>query len=160
MVFRSSVETPDALLFGRICTVRLLPQRAKSITTEAQRAQRDPLTREIIGAAIEVHRHLGPGLLESAYRECLCWELQHRGFAVERERALPLVYKGIRVDVGYRLDLTVDERILVELKCVERLATIHTAQLLTYLRLSGLRLGLLMNFNVSRLADGLVRVIL
>jgi len=135
-------------------------RRAKSITTEAQRAQSDPLTREIIGAGIEVHRHLGPGLLESAYRECLCWELQHRGFTVERERALPLIYKGARVDVGYRIDLIVDERVLVELKSIERLATIHTAQVLTYLRLSSLHLGLLMNFNVSRLTDGIVRVML
>ena len=141
-------------------TLPTLPQRAKSITTEAQRAQRDPLTRELIGAGIEVHRCLGPGLLESAYRECLCWELQHRGFTLERERALPLIYKGARVDVGYRIDLIVEERVLIELKCVERLATIHTAQVLTYLRLSGLRLGLLMNFNVSRLTEGIVRVVL
>ena len=160
MVFRSSVETPDALLFGRSCTVRLLPQRAKSITTEAQRAQRDPLTGEIIGAGIEVHRYLGPGLLESAYRECLCWELQHRGYALERELAIPLVYKGVHVDAGYRLDLIVNRRVLVELKAVERLAPLHTAQVITYLRLSGLRVGLLMNFNAEVLRDGIVRVVL
>jgi GxxExxY protein len=136
------------------------PNEPKSITTEAQRAQRDPLTAEIIGAAIEVHRELGPGLLESAYRECLCWELQHRGLAVERELALPLVYKGVHVDAGYRLDLIVNGRILLELKAVERLAPLHTAQTITYLRLSGLRVGLLMNFNAEVLRDGIVRIVL
>jgi GxxExxY protein len=135
-------------------------QRGKSITTEAQRAQRDPLTGEIIAAGIEVHRNLGPGLLESAYRECLCWELRHRGFVVERERALPLVYKGVHLDAGYRLDLIVGRRILVELKAVERLVPVHTAQTITYLRLSGLRVGLLMNFNAEVLRDGIVRLVL
>jgi len=137
-----------------------LSQRAKSITTEAQRAQRDPLTAEIIGAGIEVHRHLGPGLLESAYRECLCWELQHRGLAVQRELALPLCYKGLCLDASYRLDLIVNERVLVELKAVDRLAPVHTAQAITYLRLSGLHLGLLMNFNARVLKDGIVRLVL
>lgn len=114
----------------------------------------------IIGAAIAVHRHLGPGLLESAYRECLCCELRLRGLAVERERVVPLVYKGTRVDVGYRADLIVNERVLVELKCVEKLAPIHTSQVVTYLRLCGLHVALLMNFNVPFLREGIVRFVL
>jgi GxxExxY protein len=134
--------------------------RAKSITTEAPRAQRDSITGQIIGAGIEVHRQLGPGLLESAYRACLCWELRHRGLRVEREVALPLVYKGVHVDAGYRLDLIVEGRVLVELKAIERLAPVHTAQVITYLRLTGLPVGLLMNFNAEVLRDGIVRVAL
>ena len=140
--------------------VEPLSHRAKSITTEGQSAQRDPLTGRIIGAAIEVHRQLGPGLLESAYRECLCWELRNSGLTLAREKSVPLVYKGVRVDVGYRADLIVDERVLVELKCVERLGPIHTTQVVTYLRLSGLHLGLLMNFHVPFRRDGIVRVVL
>ena len=118
------------------------------------------LSGDVIGAAIEVHRHLGPGLLESVYRECLCWELRDRGHLIERERALPVTYKGARVDVGYRVDLIVDDRVLVELKSTERIARVHTAQLLTYLKLSRLRLGILMNFNVPVLKDGILRVML
>jgi GxxExxY protein len=121
--------------------------------------QRDPLTAEVIGAAIAVHRCLGPGLLESAYRECLCCELGLRGLAVVRERMVPLTYKGIRIDVGYRADLVINERVLVELKSVDRLATIHTIQVTTYLRLSGLRVGLLINFNVPLLREGIVRLV-
>jgi GxxExxY protein len=128
--------------------------------TEVSARQRDPLTAVILGAAITVHRHLGPGLLESAYRECLCCELGLRGLAVARESVVPLVYRGIRVDVGYRADLIVNERVLVELKAIEKLASIHTAQVLTYLRLSNLRVGLLMNFNVPFLRDGIVRLVL
>lgn len=130
--------------------------RAKGITTESKK---DPITSQIIGAGIEVHRHLGPGLLESAYRECLCYELRLRGFSTVRERLVSLVYKGVRVDAGYRADIIVDDRVLVELKCIERLAPIHTTQLVTYLRLTGLHVGLLMNFNVAFLRDGIVRVI-
>ncbi|MGQ0713072.1 MAG: GxxExxY protein [Gemmatimonadaceae bacterium] len=121
---------------------------------------KDPLTAGAIGAAIEVHRTLGPGLLESAYRECLCRELRQRGLVVERERAVPLVYKGIRVEVGYRVDLLVNERLPIELKCVERLAPVHTYQMITYLRLLGLHVGLLINFNVRLLKEGIVRVVL
>jgi GxxExxY protein len=107
-----------------------------------------------------VHRHLGPGLLESAYRECLCYELRVRGLGTVRERIVPLVYKGELIDAGYRVDLIVEERVLVELKCVERLSPVHTAQVVTYLRLTGLHVGLLLNFNVAFLRDGIVRVIL
>ena len=142
----------------RILLCHLLSQRATSITTEAQSARRDPLTGEIIAAAIEVHRTLGPGLLESAYRECLRWELWDRGFAVECERPLPVFYKGTHVDVGYRIDLVVEERVLVETKSVARLAPIHTAQVITYLKLSRLPVALLINFNVRVLIDGVVRL--
>ena len=118
------------------------------------------LTHEVIGAAIDVHRQLGPGLLESAYRECLCRELVLRGIPFDRERPLPLEYKGIRLECGYRVDIVVASRVAVEVKSVEALAPIHDAQILTYLRLGGWRLGLLINFNVVVLKDGIHRRIL
>ena len=118
------------------------------------------LTHEIIGAAIEVHRHLGPGLLESSYRECSCHELLIREVSFRREYGLPLQYKGIRLECGYRLDLLVGGLVVVELKAVERLAAIHDAQLLTYLRIGGWRVGLLINFNVAVLKEGIRRRIL
>ena len=118
------------------------------------------ITREIIGAAIEVHRQLGPGLLESSYRECLCRELILRGMPFEREKPLPLDYKGIHLGCGYRLDLLVSGCVVVEIKSVETLAPIHDAQLLTYLRIGGWRLGLLINFNVAVLKNGIHRRIL
>lgn len=118
------------------------------------------LTHETIGAAIEVHRYLGPGLLESSYRECLCHELRLRGVDFRQECALPLVYKGVSLDCGYRIDILVGNLVPVELKAIQALAPIHEAQLLTYLRLGGWRVGLLINFNVSVLKDGIVRRIL
>ncbi len=118
------------------------------------------LTQEIVGAAIEVHKALGPGLLESAYEECLCYELKTRGLTYKRQVDLPLAYKGIRLECGYRLDVVVEDRVLLELKCVERLLPIHEAQVLTYLRLSGIKVGLLMNFNVPVMRDGIVRRVL
>lgn len=118
------------------------------------------LTGKIIGAAIEVHRRLGPGLLESSYRECLCRELALRNMHFRRERPLPLEYKGIKLECGYRVDIVVADLVVVECKSVEALAPIHDAQLLTYLRLGGWRVGLLMNFNVVVLKDGIHRRIL
>jgi GxxExxY protein len=118
------------------------------------------VTREIIGAAIEVHRQLGPGLLESAYFECLCRELILRKIPFEYERPLPLEYKGIRLECGYRLDLLVADCVVVEIKSVEALAPVHDAQLLTYLRIGGWRVGLLINFNVAVLKNGIHRKIL
>ena len=112
------------------------------------------LTGSIIGAAIEVHRVLGPGLLESAYESCLAHELRLRGLEVRCQVPLPVVYKGTPLDVGYRLDLVVEDRVLVETKCTESILPIHRAQILTYLRLSGLRLGLLLDFKVATLRDG------
>ena len=117
------------------------------------------LTGRIIAAAIEVHRYLGPGLLESAYEQCLCRELHHRGINFERQVDLPIDYKGYRIDSGYRLDLVVDNRVVVELKAVRQLERIHEAQLLTYLKLTGLNLGLLLNFNVVLLKDGIKRLV-
>jgi GxxExxY protein len=119
----------------------------------------DPVTEGIIGAAIEVHKVLGPGLLESAYEECLCHELALRGVRHERQVPLPLVYKGRKLDCGYRLDVVVDDAIVLELKSVERIEPIHLAQVLTYLRLTGRRLGLLINFNVVVLTSGIKRII-
>jgi GxxExxY protein len=114
----------------------------------------------IIGAAIDVHRELGPGLLESTYEECLGHELTLRGLAFTRQVALPVSYKGVSLDRGYRLDLVVEKSVVVEIKAVRRIEPIHEAQLLTYLKLGGWRLGLLLNFNVSVLTDGIRRRVL
>ena len=123
------------------------------------RGELNELSRRIIGAAIDVHRALGPGLLETAYEACLEYELSQRGMFVERQKQLPIVYKKVVVDAAFRLDLVVDKRVIVELKAVEQVYPIHKAQLLTYLKLSGLELGLLINFNVRILKNGVSRVI-
>ena len=120
----------------------------------------DPLTEKIIGSAIEVHRQLGPGLLESAYEECLCYELTHNGLSVRRQVPLPVVYKAIRLDCGYQIDVLVEEKVVLELKTVERLIPVHDAQLLTYLKLSGVPTGLLLNFYSPVLKDGIRRLVL
>jgi GxxExxY protein len=117
------------------------------------------LTKVIIGAAIEVHRTLGPGLLESAYEACLSYELAQRGLRFERQKPLSVVYKGINLDIGYRLDLLIEDQVVVEVKAVDELAPIHHAQLLSYLKLSGYKVGLLINFNVQILKNGLRRVV-
>ncbi len=117
------------------------------------------VSEKIIGCAIEVHKSLGPGLLESAYLECLFYELQSIGLKVEKQRALPLVYKEIKLDAGYRLDLIVEDKVIIEVKSVEALNDVHVAQVLTYLKLSGCKVGLLMNFNVLRLVEGLKRLV-
>lgn len=113
----------------------------------------------IIGAAISVHSHLGPGLLESAYQKCLCYELQDHGLKVACEVPLPLTYRELSLDVGYRVDLIVEECILVENKCVEKILPVHEAQLLTYLKLSQMQLGFLLNWNVPRIKDGIKRMV-
>jgi GxxExxY protein len=118
------------------------------------------LTYETIGAAIEVHRALGPGLLESVYHACLCRELSLRGIRFQTEMALPIQYKGIQLDCGYRIDLLVAELVVVEIKTVEAIAPVHDAQLLTYLRLGGWKVGLLINFNVAVLRQGIHRRVL
>ncbi len=117
------------------------------------------ITKIIIGKAIEVHRALGPGLLESAYQECLLYELRQEGLHVEKEKALPIVYKEVKLDHGYRIDLLVENRVVVELKHVESLTEVHEAQILTYLKLGGYEVGLLINFNVKLLKSGLKRYI-
>lgn len=117
------------------------------------------LSREIIGLAIEVHRALGPGLLESAYKECLYYKLRQKEYFVEKEKAMPLVFEEVKLDCGYRLDLLVENRIVIEIKSVEALNDVHLAQTLTYMKLGDYKLGLLINFNVVRLKDGIKRVI-
>ncbi len=112
----------------------------------------------IIGCAIEVHTQLGPGLLESSYKECLYYELLLKGINVEKEKPMPLVYKEVKMECGYKMDLLVEKRIVVELKSVEALNDVHVAQVLTYLKLSDCKLGLLINFNVARLKDGIRRI--
>ena len=115
------------------------------------------LTGMVIGKAIEVHRSLGPGLLESAYRECLCYELQQSGLRVEKEKALPIVYKEVKLDHGYRIDLLVENILVVEIKTLECFNEVHTAQILTYMKLGNYELGLLINFYVKLLKDGIKR---
>jgi GxxExxY protein len=117
------------------------------------------LTHAIIGAAIDVHRVLGPGLLESAYEECLARELTIRNIPFERQKPLPLVYKDVKLECGYRIDLLVDGRVVVELKAVDALAPVHDAIVLTYLRLSGCKIGLLINFDTAVLKDGIRRLV-
>lgn len=123
------------------------------------REKLNAISESVIGAAIAVHRELGPGLLESAYEACLEYELIERGFTVERQAALPVRYRGVSVECGFRIDLRVNGLVIVELKAVEKLERIHEAQVNTYLRLCGLHLGLLINFNVTRLVDGIKRVV-
>jgi GxxExxY protein len=121
--------------------------------------QENDISGKIIGAAIEVHKHLGPGLLESAYEECLCCELDLRRIEFKRQVPLPLNYKGLNLDCGYRLDLLVEDKIIVELKTVEAIAPIHEAQMLTYLKVRDMRVGLIINFNVRLLVDGIKRLV-
>ena len=117
------------------------------------------LSQIIIGSAIKVHTVLGPGLLESAYEECLYYELVKEGLKVEKQKVLPLIYEEIKLEVGYRLDLIVEDKVIIEIKSVEVLNDVHLAQILTYLKLSNVKLGLLINFNVSRVKDGIKRVV-
>ena len=117
------------------------------------------ISEAIIGSAIAVHRELGPGLLESAYESCLEYELISRGLRVERQVALPVMYREVRVECGFRIDLRVNEKVIVELKSIDRFEKIHEAQVHTYLRLTGLHLGLLINFNVLKLVDGVKRIV-
>lgn len=118
------------------------------------------LSSKIIGLAIKVHRALGPGLLESSYQECLCYELAIAGYLVEKEKALPLIYEQVKLDIGYRIDILVDNQIIIEVKAIESITDVHIAQLLTYLKLSNNRVGLLINFNVKLLKDGIKRLVL
>ena len=118
------------------------------------------LSNEIIGLAIKVHKALGPGLLESSYKECLFYEIARAGYFAEKEKALPLVYETVTLDVGYRIDIFVENKLVIEVKAVDALAEIHTAQVLTYLKLSGNRLGLLINFNVTLLKNGIKRFVI
>ncbi|MFC2129372.1 GxxExxY protein [Bacteroidota bacterium] len=116
------------------------------------------LSKIVIGSAIKVHKGLGPGLLESAYQECLCYELMKLGLRVEKEKSMPVIYENVKLDHGYRIDLLVEEKLVIELKTVDRFCDVHTAQVLTYLRLGGYKLGLLINFDVPVLKNGIKRV--
>lgn len=120
----------------------------------------DELTGITIGSSIEVHRHVRPGSFEAVYEECLVWELRQRGLRVRRQVAIPLFYKGVRFDIAYRADLIVEERVIVEVKSIERVLPVHESQIITYLALSGLRVGLLLNFNVPMMRDGIRRFVL
>jgi GxxExxY protein len=145
------------LLFGeRPKSNKPKPSRQK---TKEQIMDINQLSSKIIGSAIEVHKALGPGLLESSYQKCLCHELCLRRIAFENEKPLPLVYKGEKLDCAYQMDLVVEDAIIVELKSCEKLEPIHEAQLLTYLKLSDLTLGLLLNFNVPVMRDGIKRIV-
>ncbi len=117
------------------------------------------LSERVLGACHEVHRHLGPGLLESAYEHCLCYELSQMGLSFARQRPLPVIYKNVRLDCGYRLDVVVEEKLVLELKAVDRLLPIHEAQVITYLKLAGLDVGLLVNFNTLSLRSGIRRLV-
>lgn len=118
------------------------------------------LSKTIIGCAIEVHRQLGPGLLESAYQECLYYELKSNGLSVQKEKPMPIVYKEVKLDHGYRIDILVENKVVIEIKTVEALNDIHTAQILTYLKLGNYKLGLLLNFHTDVLKNGIKRVVI
>jgi GxxExxY protein len=128
-------------------------------TAAAQADQLNAITEQIIGAAMDVHRVIGPGLLESAYEACLAFELRARGFRVEQQKPLPVVYKQVKLDCGYRLDMVVNDLVIVEIKAVEKLNSVHEAQLLSYLRLLNCRVGLLLNFHCTMLKHGIRRVV-
>ena len=119
----------------------------------------EKIFKTVLDCSFKIHTALGPGLLESAYEECLCYEIRKKGLKVEKQKALPLVYEDVKLDAGYRIDLLVENKIVVEIKSVDALADIHLAQILTYLKLSNNKLGLLVNFNVKSLKDGIKRVI-
>jgi len=120
----------------------------------------DELSNKVIGCALEVHRNLGPGLLESTYEQCLAYEMKAGGMAFKLQLALPVEYKNIKLDCGYRIDVLVDNSIIIELKSVDKILPIHQAQLLTYMKLAGISIGLLINFNVKYLKDGIKRMVL
>ena len=128
------------------------------LDVDYERERLDKITERIIGCGIAVHRGIGPGLLESAYEECLCYELSQAGLSFERQVPLPVIYKGVKLDCGYRMDIVVEASIIVEIKAVQGLLPIHEAQLLSYLRMYGKRVGLLMNFHAAVLKNGLKRV--
>lgn len=117
------------------------------------------ISKVVVDCALKVHRQLGPGLLESAYKECLMYELKNQGLAVEKEKPMPLVYDTVKLDIGYRMDLLINNKLVIEIKSVESLNDIHLAQILTYLKLSGCKLGLLINFNVALIKHGIKRVV-
>lgn len=150
-------ESRIASLWKRFLFLPLTAETAESAEmTEEEKLNK--ITESIIGAAIEVHRALGPGLLESAYEACLAFELVGQGLKIEQQRPIPIVYKRVKLDCAYRLDILVEGLVIVEIKAVDQLAPIHRAQLLSYLKLSGCKVGLLINFNAKVLKNGIIRV--
>jgi GxxExxY protein len=143
-----------------VCADRMVKFNRGDRRERGEEMDINQLTESVIGACIEVHRHIGPGLLESAYHQCLCHELRLREIPFQKEFPLPVDYKGTHLDCGYKVDLLVDSRLLLELKSVDILIPIHKAQLMTYLRLGGWQIGLLINFNTSVLKDGIRRRVL
>jgi GxxExxY protein len=135
-------------------------ENPEGLGRESLEEQKDPLTSKIIAAAIEVHRHLGPGLLETVYEECLCYELQQRGITYERQVPVPLTYKGLKLESTYRLDVLVEDRVILEIKAVDQMLPVFRAQLLSYLRLTGKKVGLLINFLASYVTQGIERLVL
>ncbi len=142
------------------CRAQIDKKAATTKDTKSTKVEFDELSKRVIGCAIEVHRHLGPGLLESTYEQCLAHELNRNGITFQLQHPLPVQYKEVRLDCGYRIDLLVEDRLIVELKSVEKIKGIHEAQLLTYIKLADLKIGLLMNFNVTQLKDGIKRFVL
>jgi len=138
----------------------VVKNKSQGKTQKIKNMKVNQITEIIIGCAIEVHKQLGPGLLESAYEECLFYELKNHGLDVKKQHALPLVYKEIKLDAGYRIDLLIENKVIVEIKSVDAIVEIHKAQLMTYMKLAKIKVGLLMNFNVIRLKDGMVRWII
>jgi GxxExxY protein len=120
----------------------------------------ESLSKDVLGAAIEVHKHLGPGLLESAYEECLSFELVQRGYKIERQKPIPVVYKEIKLDCGYRIDILVEDKLVLELKSIDCFNSVHEAQILTYMKFAQKKIGLLINFNVTLLKNGIKRYVL
>lgn len=142
------------LIYGRLTTevAKFLPQRTRSM-------EENEISKRIIGLAINVHKALGPGLLESAHKECLFYKLKQANLVAVKEKAMPLVYEDVKLEVGYRIDILVENKVVIEIKSVESLNDVHMAQILTYMKLGNYKLGLLINFNVALLKNGLKRVI-
>jgi GxxExxY protein len=154
-----TVKAGADMMNGLLSTTESTENTEGETVTEGTR-QEDPLTRAIIGAAIDVHRELGPGLYESAYRECLAYEMSKRGLKFQREKPLPVKYKEVKLDLGYKMDFVVEDQVVIEAKSVDKLTNLNQAQLLSYLKLGGYRYGLLINFNVHVLAQGVKRLVM
>lgn len=139
--------------------MNLTTENAKIFTKDTEKIPLNELSGIIIGLAIDIHTNLGPGLLESSYKECLYYKVGKSGLYVEKEKPMPLIYEGVKLECGYRIDLLIENKLIIEIKSVEALTDIHLAQTLTYLKLGNCKLGLLINFNVTKLKDGIKRVI-
>jgi len=155
--FSPSVSSVLSVVYFQSLVIQTTIIKTTECTEGTESMELNEISKKIIGASIQVHRTLGPGLLESAYEACLKYELEKQGLKVLSQVELPLIYDGMKIDLGYRLDLLVEDSVIVELKAVNKTTPVHEAQLLSYLKLSKKRLGLLINFNVTRLKDGITR---